>query len=148
MNKTDKELLTSIYQNCSTAISSIKDIEPSVKNEDLRAELREELANYESYLDKCVKIAEENEIELEDNTIFEKARLWTSIKMTTIMDNSTRHLAEMMLLGSVMGTLQCYKDLSDHSNADKDLLVLCGDLLKLEEKHFNFLKTFLQKIDK
>ena len=79
--------------------------------------------------------------------MFEKARLWTSIKMTTIFDNSTRHLAEMLLLGTVMGTLQCYKDMCDYNKTDKELLELCGKLLLIEEKHFNFLKLFLRDLN-
>ncbi len=139
----DKELLTSIYQNCMTAVQSIENIEPDVKNEDLRAELREEKAHYTDFAHRCREFA--GDFELPDNSMFEKARLWTSIKMTTVMDKSTRHLAEMLLLGTVMGTLQCYKDLSDYRAASHDLLVLCGDLQKMEESHFNYLKMFLQK---
>ena len=132
MQEKDFELLTSMYQNCQTAILSIQDIEPQVESEELRAELREEKENQE----------------LPDNSMFEKARLWTSIKMTTIFDNSTRHLAEMLLLGTVMGTLQCYKDLCDYRQASKELLELCGKLLLIEEKHFNYLKLFLKDLDK
>lgn len=144
MNEKDFLLLTSIYQNCQTARQSIHDIEPTVEDETLRAELREELNNYDDFSLKCEAVASGSEQELPDNNFIEKAKLWTSIKMTTIADKSTRHIAEMLLLGTVMGTLQCYKDLCDYRDCDKDLLELCGDLLKLEESHFNYLKMFLK----
>lgn len=147
MNNKDFKLLTSIYQNCQTAILSIQDIEPQVEDENLRAELREEKERYSDFLFLCKEIAERENKELPDNSMFEKARLWTSIKMTTIFDNSTRHLAEMLLLGTVMGTLQCYKDMCDYNKADKELLELCGKLLLIEEKHFNFLKLFLKDLN-
>ncbi len=137
----DFELLTSIYQNCKTAIKSIEDIEPAVENEELRAELREEMEHYREFAKKCKSINPE----LPDNNAFEKAKLWTSIKMTTMFDKSTRHLAEMLLLGTVMGTLQCYKDISDYRSSSHDLLELAGELLRMEEGHFNYLKMFLQK---
>lgn len=148
MQEKDFELLTSMYQNCQTAILSIQDIEPQVESEELRAELREEKERYQDFLFTCKEIAEKENQELPDNSMFEKARLWTSIKMTTIFDNSTRHLAEMLLLGTVMGTLQCYKDLCDYRQASKELLELCGKLLLIEEKHFNYLKLFLKDLDK
>ncbi len=144
MEEKDFKLLTSMYQNCKTAIQSIADIESSVENEDLRAELREQSSDYADFAEKLTKFNTGDQT-LPDNNFFEKARLWTSIKMTTLTDKSTRHLAEMLLLGTVMGTLQCYKDLSDFRDCDKELLVLCGDLQKMEEKHFNYLKMFLQK---
>ncbi|MBQ7977187.1 MAG: hypothetical protein IJ301_01115 [Clostridia bacterium] len=140
----DYELLTSLYQNCQTAIQSIRDIESAVENEELRAELREELEHYQEFAEHCKNLASDDN-PLPDNNFFEKARLWTSIKMTTLTDKSTRHLAEMMLLGTVMGTLQCYKDLSDYREANKELLELCSKLLQMEESHFNYLKMFLQK---
>jgi len=140
---TNFELLTSLYQNCKTAISSIEDIESAVKNEELRAELREEKSHYIDFAKKCQAL-NLGKKELPDNNFFEKAKLWTSIKMTTLTDKSTRHIAEMMLLGSVMGTLQCFKDLADYSSADKKLLDLGAELLKLQENHFNYLKIFLK----
>lgn len=144
MNEKEIELLTSVYQNCRTAIQSIADIETSVTSEVLRAELREEKARYEEFAKKCEQIADKNDTELTDNNIFEKAKLWTSVKMATLADKTTRHIAEMLLLGTVMGTLQCYKDLCDYRDCDKKLLELCGDLLKMEESHFNYLKMFLK----
>lgn len=144
MNEKDIELLTSIYQNCKTALQSIADLEPSVESDVLRAELREEQERYKNFATKCQEVAQQNDQELTDNNIFEKAKLWTSVKMSTMADKSTRHLAEMLLLGTVMGTLQCYKDLCDYRNCEKSLLELCGELLKLEESHFDYLKMFLK----
>lgn len=145
MEEKDFKLLTSMYQNCQTALQSIKDIESSVENEDLRAELREETQHYQDFALRCQQLVGTGDTSLPDNNPFEKAKLWTSIKMTTLTDKSTRHLAEMLLLGTVMGTLQCYKDLSDFRDCDKNLLELCGNLQKMEESHFNYLKMFLQK---
>lgn len=144
MNQKNNDLLTSVYQNCRTAIQSISDIESSVQSEILRAEIREEKERYENFATQCERIADENKSELADNNLFEKAKLWTSVKMSTLTDKSTRHIAEMLLLGTVMGTLQCYKDLCDYHDCDKNLLELCGDLLKMEESHFNYLKIFLK----
>ncbi len=144
MTEKDNELLTSIYQNCRTAIQSIADIESNVESKVLRAELREEKERYEKFAKNCEQIAKEDGKELADNNLFEKAKLWTSVKMSTLTDKSTRHIAEMLLLGTVMGTLQCYKDLCDHKDCDKNLLEMCGELQKIEESHFNYLKIFLK----
>ncbi len=144
MNNKNKELLTSIYQNCQTALSSFADIEPSVEDEKLRAELREEQERYRQFSLKCESIAEDKGYTLPDNSIVEKAKLWTSIKMTTVFNKSTRHLAEMLLLGTVMGTLQCYKDLCDYRESDKEYLELCAELLKMQESFFDYLKMFLK----
>ena len=147
MNKTNLDLLTSVYQNCRTAITSIDDIIDEVQNKGLIKELKEQRDNYCRFAELTESIAKENGVqELDNNSLMERAKLWTSIKMATLLDKSTRHIAQMLLIGTVMGTLQCYKDLYDYKSADKPLLELCGDLLKMEEKHFDFLKTFLKNL--
>lgn len=146
MNEHDLMLLTSIYQNAKTATQSICDILPAVKDKNLKHELSDELTEYELIVKQCEMIAGNRSEELKDNSWFEKAKLWTSIKMTTLTNKSTRHLAEMLLLGTVMGTLQCYKDIADNKKATKELVMLCGKLLSMEEKFFNNLKEFLKQI--
>ena len=140
---TDFEFLTSIYQNCQTAIQSIENIESATQSEELRSELREEKEHYQSFANKCIANNTEDK-KLPDNNLFEKAKLWTSIKMTTLTNKSTRHIAEMMLIGTVMGTLQCYKDLADYKEADAKYIGLCEELQNMEEQHFNNLKNFLK----
>ena len=146
MTETDLKLLISMYQNCKIAIQSIHDIIPKVNNMDLLKELKNQYDEYLNLSTKYLNYAHRKEQVLPDNNIIEKTKLWMSIKMATIFNKSTRHLAEMLLLGTVMGTLQCYKDLSDHSTATPELLDMCKDLLNLQEKYFENYKVFLRDI--
>ena len=143
MNKRDYELLTSVFQNCRTAITSIQDIEPSVEDGNLRDELREELENYRNFAKKCESYLTGAEEELPDNNFIEKAKLWTSIKMTTIMDKSTRHLAEMLLLGSFMGYLTCIKDQADHKNISSELDEILENLKAFQKSNIETLIPYL-----
>ena len=63
--------------------------------------------------------------------------------MSTLTDKSTTHIAEMLLLGTFMGTLQCIKDQSDHAGADEEIMNLLNKLMKLEENNVETLKTYL-----
>lgn len=143
--KQSENLANAIYQNISTALDSIEEILKLSKDERLTKELKDEKLAYtvikNDLLDLCLKI----NIKPKDNNIIEKARLWTSIKLTTLTDKSTRHLAEMMLIGTVMGNLTCYKDLCDHKGVDKNLYDLLNHLNILEEQNFNNLKNFLKE---
>ena len=146
MNETDTLLLTSIYQNCKTATQSIHDLMPRVLNVGLLQELKSEYDNYIEFIEKCLDYAKQKGVCLNENNIFEKMRLWFSVKFSTMFNKTTRHLTEMLLLGTVMGTTQCYKDLHDHKDASKEILQMCEELLALEEKHFNNLKFFLKNL--
>ena len=145
-NKTKKleDFVNAIYQNIQTALQRIEELLKISKDEKFNAELNREKGLYlelkNKLLNECWKI----NIKPEDNNFFEKARLYTSIKMTTIADKSTRHLAEMMLLGTVMGTTTCYKDLCDYKNQNGDLYNVLKELMRMEEANFDVLRSFLR----
>jgi len=135
--------LTSLYQNMCTALQSIEDIMPKVEDDNLRKELSDQYTNYDIISRECEMIGKSEDIDLKDNTWIEKLRLWSSIKLTTMKDKSTRHIAEMMLLGTVMGLIQCVKDLADYKGVSTELDDLCQKILDMEEENYQKLKNFL-----
>lgn len=141
-----EDFVNAIYQNISTAIQSINEIEKVTEDQCFLKELKKEKDGYNSVKAKLLTVCEKIKVEPKDNNMFEKARLFTSIKVTTLADRSTRHLAEMMLLGSVMGTTTCYKDLCDYKDTNGELYEVLQTLMRLEEEYFNNLKTFLKEL--
>ena len=141
-----EDFVNAIYQNISTAIQSINEIEKATEDQCFLKELKKEKDGYNSVKAKLLTVCEKIKVEPKDNNMFEKARLFTSIKVTTLADRSTRHLAEMMLLGSVMGTTTCYKDLCDYKDTNGELYEVLQTLMGLEEEYYNNLKTFLKEL--
>ncbi len=141
----NKELLISIYQNTSTAMQSINDLIKKTEDKKFIELLNAQYKRYDKFQAKIEKTAHNSQIELKDNNWFEKAKLWSSVQMSTIADNSTRHLAELMLVGTVMGTLTCYKNKIDYKNADKNNLTLLAELETMEENNFDELKKYLKE---
>lgn len=146
MNETDTLLLTSVYQNCKTATQAIHNILPKVENSLLIQELKRQYNNYLDIIAECLNYAKQQNTKLNDNNIIEKVKMWCSVNFSTLFNKDTRHLAEMLLVGTVMGTVQCYKDLHDHKDANKKLLELTNNLLNMQEENFNNLKIFLKNI--
>lgn len=138
------QLLISIYQNTSTAVQSIADLVKKSEDKQFVDLLNTQYERYQDIKVKIQNLAHELNVELKDNNIFEKIKMWTSVQMSTFTDDSTRHLAELMLVGSVMGTLTCYKNKVDYKNADPKALQLLAELEELEEKQFNELKKYLK----
>lgn len=146
MNETDTKLLTSLYQNCRTATQSIHDILPKIINTGLMQELKSQYDKYLEFSRRCLDYAKENNTTLDDNNIFEKIKMWCSVNASTLFNKNTRHIAEMLLIGTVMGTTQCYKDLHDHQDASKEILKMTNDLMDMQEKNFDNLKTYLKNL--
>lgn len=145
MEDKEKDFLNAVYQNSKTGMLSIKDIIDEVKDQELSNELNREYGEYERLASKCETYASNENLDIKDNNFMEKAKLWTSIKMTTMMDKSTRHITEMLLLGTVMGLNQCYKDKFDFKNVNQDIAQLLQNLEEMEENNYEKLKGFLKK---
>lgn len=136
--------LNAIYQNACTAMQSIEDIVTKTKDEALIKELCNEESEYSQISKECEKYAKRHKIcDIKENNWFEKAKLWTSINMSTIFDKSTRKIAELMLLGTFMGIITCMKDKSDHKNVSDELDKIVEKLYELERKNIDKLLPFL-----
>ena len=73
----------------------------------------------------------------------EKAKLWTSINMSTLTDKSNRKIAELMLLGTFMGIITCIKDEFDHKNISPELDEIVNKLKEVERNNITKLIPFL-----
>lgn len=135
-----------IYQNAMVGVQSVRDIEDKVENENLKKEILSEAEKFNEIADKVKIFAEKKGFEVKENNFFEKSRLWATINMSTMFDNSTRHIAEMMLLGTVMGLVTCYKDKYDHKNVSEDLDKILLELEETEDENYLRLKKFLKSL--
>lgn len=142
---TTEELVISMYQNTSTAIQSISDLIKKADDKVFQSLLEAQAKRYKEIKAKIKKLSDKEHIDLKDNSWFEKAKLWTSIQMGTIADNSTRHLAELMLVGTVMGTLTCYKNHNDYNGKNQNAKLLLKELEHMEEDNFKELKKYLKE---
>ena len=138
------EYLNAIYQNIKTAVQSIEDILPKVKENSLQRELANEQDKYMALEKECELFAKAEKIEgIKDNNWLEKVRLWGSINMSTMTDKTTRHIAELMLLGTFMGVLTCEKDRADHKGVSSELDEILTNLKELERNNIDALMPFL-----
>ena len=146
MKEKEEKYLNAIYQNIRTTIQSIEDIMPKSTDENLTSELSKEQDEYSCLAKECEAFAKAEKIEgLKDNNFIEKAKLWASVNMSTMIDNSTRKISELMLLGTFMGIITCIKDKSDHKNISKELDELLDKLYTFERKNIDRLLPFLEE---
>lgn len=137
--------LNAIYQNTRTAIQSIEDIIDKTDDEKLKTELSNEQDEYNCLAKECENFAKGEKIEgLKDNNWVEKARLWTSINVSTMTDKSARNIAEMVLIGTFMGIITCIKDKDDRKNISSELDEIIDKLYEFERKNIDRLLPFLK----
>ncbi len=134
--KKSEEILAEIYRNSQLALQSIADILPESEDEDVREELLKEHEEYEKIGGKAAILAKDKNIELKNPNPIKKAMMWSSIKMSTMKDNSRAHIAEMMTQGTVMGITSLKSTLADVSEegVDEDIISLLKEMLAKEEE--------------
>lgn len=133
--KKSEEVLAEVHRNCQLAQQSISNILPETEDGDLREELLRQHEAYEKFCGKAAILAKDKSVELKKPNPIKKAMMWSSIKMSTMSDNSRAHIAEMMAQGTVMGITALRSTLSEVSEdcADGDILSLARQLLSAEE---------------
>ena len=142
--KKSEEILSEIYRNCHLALESISDILPAVEDEELKAEILREHEEYERISGKAACLARDKGLEVKEPGPVKKAMMWGSIKMSTMMDNSRPHIAEMMIQGTVMGITSLKTSLGDLPvDGDEEITALLKELIELEEVFEKRLKEFL-----
>ena len=61
--------------------------------------------------------------------------MWSSIKMSTLTDNSRAHIADMMVQGTVMGNTSLRSSASElDPESDPEIYALMDEMLKMEEQ--------------
>lgn len=117
---------------------------PTIANGDFKKEVSEQELGYQIIAKECVMISASENENLKDNNWFDKAKIWTSIKLATFSNQSTSHLAEQMILGTTMGIIEMIRILSECEDADTEIIELAKKLLRTAEKNAENLKPFIQ----
>ncbi len=140
----DEEVLTSVYKNAHIALQSISDIIGATDDKEMKDELQSEYDGYEDFIGKLSSYMREIGLEPKDIGMLQKAFMFTSIKMNTLTDDSTSHIAELMIKGTVMGITELTEILNNHENELKENTVsFTKELLSLEETYEQQLKKLL-----
>ena len=132
--KQTEEGLAELYRNVQLAITSIADIMPNLENDELLKDtLMHQYEIYEQFSARAQILARDLEIELKEPNPMKKAMMWSSIKMSTLTDNSRSHIAEMMAQGTVMGITALLRTQREMKGGDERIFKLFEELIKQEE---------------
>jgi len=114
-----------------------------VSDDGLKKELDIQSSKYKEILDKISKLYPEySEDEPHKTSAMNKMMTWYGIEMKTMVDDSTSHLAELLLQGTNMGIIEGRK-LLNHKGTDKEVEKLVQEYVDMQEDAVESLKKFL-----
>ena len=142
--KKTEEALAEIYRNAQLALVSISDILPSVEDEEVKNELHSQHEEYERFSAKAAMLARDMDLELKEPNPMKKAMMWSSIKMSTLTDNSRSHIADMMVQGTVMGINALRTTANDLPvDGNDEIISLLREMIQKEEQFEKKWKEYL-----
>ena len=141
------ELLQRLYKNLKMGSDSIVALLPKVKEEDaaFKSDLTLQLDGYEKYANRINALLREDGEPAEQDTLWNKMTAKVGTTMSTLMDTSLSHLADMVIQGSTMGMNDAIKLMREfeNTNASEGSLSLCRDIVGFEEQNIERMKAYL-----
>ncbi len=144
--KENLELLEHIYQDSEMAAYSITTLLKDLRDKDNKIKKIAEdiLKEYEEWNKKVTDRLDKNNGEQKDSGLLSKMGASMGIKKEVKDDNSDSSIADMLIKGISMGTLDMEKKIKDYEQeANKEDLKIAKDFLSFQQKSIEKLKEFL-----
>ena len=114
------------------------------KDNKIKGVIEDILKEYEKYYIESKEYLESNNTSLDENTPLSKMGASMGIKKEVKSDNSDASIAEVLIQGIAMGSLDMEKRITNYKKeVDKKELKFAEEFLKFQQKTINELKKYL-----
>ena len=140
------ELYKHIYQDSEMSIFSLTKLLEELKEKDnkITKDVEEILKGYERYFEEAKIYLENNGESLKEKGMMAKMGASMGIKKEVNSDNSDASIADMLIKGVSMGTVDMEKKINDYKDeVDKRELKFAKDFLEFQQDIITGLKKFL-----
>ncbi len=138
----DTDLLQFVHKNAEMGVSTIPKVKELVEEQGMRDVLDRQLAEYVQIAGQAESAIRRRGGRHQNPGPVSEAMSDAMLRMKTANDRSPSHIAEMMIRGSTMGTVQMVRRIHG-CEGDKEAVALADRLLKTEENNIQQLKAFL-----
>ena len=140
------ELYKHIYQDSEMSLSSLCELKKDLKKKDNKIKdiLDEIIDGFNEYKKHSKKVLEKCKCELEEDSMMVKMMANMGIKKEVLNDNSDSHMADLLIQGISMGSINMEKKIDDYKDMvpGKDLRY-AKKFLKFEQEKIEQLKKYL-----
>lgn len=140
------ELYKHIYQDSEMSIFTLTKLLEELKEKDnkIKKTVEEILKGYKRYFEEAKSYLENSDESLKENGLMAKMGASMGIKKEVNSDNSDSSIADMLIKGVSMGTIDMEKKINDYKDeVDKKELKFSKDFLEFQQDVIKGLKKFL-----
>lgn len=139
----DQQLLNGIYRNAEMGKETIARLIKETDDVTFRKVMEAQLTEYQAIFDQSQQQLQQRRQAPEGLSGMEKAATYMAMKMNTLADKTSSHMAEMLIEGSTMGVVDMQKQLNACSQADAAVRRLGERLLAIEQRNIERLQPYL-----
>ena len=137
------EMLKEINKDAKMGMDSLSIVLEKVKDNHFENLLNTQHNEYQNIFDRTQELLVQNNENIQDNPMMQKAMSWFGIQFNTITDTSNSKLSELLIQGNDMGIVKGIKLLNNHTFTNNEIKNLLSDFVRLQEKNIDDLKKFL-----
>lgn len=143
MDCNDFKVLNEIYKGLHMGMNSITNIMERIKDLDFRNEVKKEYEDYNNLAIEVEDILTKYNACIEELPTKDKVIGWTSVKINTMIDDTTSHISEMLMQGTLMGIIEGVKLSNRFNDLDSETENIINKFVKLSEDNIQVLKKYL-----
>ncbi len=144
--KENFELIEHIYQDSEMACYTLTQVLEDLKDKDnkIKRLIEDILHEYETWKENSLEELESNNQEVKETGTMSKMMAGMGIKKEVKNDNSDASIADMLIQGISMGSIDTEKKIKAYDKElGKEQLSLAKDFLKFQQKSIDKLKKYL-----
>ncbi|MDD3369941.1 MAG: hypothetical protein PHP50_13860 [Lachnospiraceae bacterium] len=143
MQKEDERVYQQIQKNTEMAIKTISELEQQVEDRDFSRQLARESIKYSELYNRALSRLVDDKKESYHGNYLQDMVLKSFIRAGTMLNNSTSHMAELMIEGTNRGITDMCKVMNHISQTDSVSVELARELMDFEENTIEELKRYL-----
>ncbi len=146
MKKENNELILHIYQDAEMSCYTLEKLLSDLKEKDnkITKYVEDILHEYQDWKNKSKKLLQKENAEVSENSFMAKFMAGQGIKSEVNEDNSDSAIADMLIKGISMGSIDMEKKISAYKDeVNKEDLDMAKDFLKFQERAIEKLKEYL-----
>jgi len=146
MKKENNELILHIYQDAEMSCYTLEKLLTDLKEKDnkITKYVEDILHEYQDWKNKSKKLLQKENAEISENSFMAKFMAGQGIKSEVNEDNSDSSIADMLIKGLSMGSIDMEKKISSYKEeVNKEDLDMAKDFMKFQERAIEKLKQYL-----
>ncbi len=141
--KDDEKLLNEIHKNARVGKGTLERVLSSIGEIDICDDLKRQLKGYDGFCDKSKQMLENEGKQVNKSDTLQNLSMGIGVKMNLMIDDSSSHVAQMVIEGSNMGIIDMTKALNDGKSIAKPYKELAEGLIQFEQNNIESLKKYL-----